>query len=122
MAYYKDMREWLEALDRRGKLVRIKRRILKETELFPLFRLQYRGLPEEERKAFLFENVASVKGRSYEGSVGVGVIGATREIFAMGMMAGVDELNEKWAKAQANPIEPVMVRSEERRVGKECRL
>jgi 4-hydroxy-3-polyprenylbenzoate decarboxylase len=111
MSYYRDLREWLETLDQRGKLVRIKRRILKETELFPLFRLQYRGLAEEDRKAFLFENVASVKGRSYAGAVGAGVVAASREIFALGMMCSLEELNEKWARAQMHPIEPVMVSS-----------
>jgi len=54
MAYYKDVREYLTALESRGKLVRVSRAINKDTEMHPLVRLQYRGLPEEERKAFLF--------------------------------------------------------------------
>ncbi len=35
----------------------------KDTELMPLVRWQFRGLPEKERKAFLFENVTDVKGK-----------------------------------------------------------
>jgi UbiD family decarboxylase len=57
MAYYKDVREYLKALEEHGKLVRVTRAINKDTEMHPLVRLQYRGLPEEERRAFLFERV-----------------------------------------------------------------
>ena len=72
MGYYKDLREQIEALEARGKLVRIKREINKDTELMPLVRLQFRGLPEKERKAFLFENVVDAKGKRYGSPVLVG--------------------------------------------------
>ena len=55
MGYYKDLREQIQALEAKDKLVRIKRVINKDTELMPLVRLQFRGLAENERKAFLFE-------------------------------------------------------------------
>jgi 3-polyprenyl-4-hydroxybenzoate decarboxylase len=42
MAYYKDVREYLQALENNDKLVRIKQPINKDTELHPLVRLQYR--------------------------------------------------------------------------------
>jgi hypothetical protein len=42
--YYRDFRAHLEALDARGKLLRIKREINKDTELMPLVRWQFRGL------------------------------------------------------------------------------
>ena len=63
MAYYKDLREYIEALDTNGKLVRIKKEINKDTELHPLVRWQFRGLPEKERKAFIFEKTVDAKGR-----------------------------------------------------------
>ena len=71
MAYYKDLREHLRALEDRGKLVRIKREINKDTQLHPLVRLQFRGLPEKERKAFLFENPVDSRGRKYHSDVAV---------------------------------------------------
>ena len=70
MAYYRDLREQLEALDRAGLLVRIDELINKDTELMPLVRWQFRGLPEEERRAFLFTNVTDVKGRKYDIQIG----------------------------------------------------
>ena len=54
MAYYKDVREYLEALENNDKLVRIKQPINKDTELHPLVRLQYRNrleLPPLQLKA-----------------------------------------------------------------------
>jgi 3-polyprenyl-4-hydroxybenzoate decarboxylase len=53
MAYYKDVREYLQALESNDQLVRIKQPINKDTELHPLVRLQYRGLAEADRRAFL---------------------------------------------------------------------
>ncbi|MFC1958602.1 hypothetical protein ACFLV6_01615 [Chloroflexota bacterium] len=63
MAYYKDLREHIKALDEKGKLIRISREINKDTQLHPLMRLQFRGLPAEERKGWLFENVVDSRAR-----------------------------------------------------------
>ncbi|MBI2934336.1 MAG: hypothetical protein HYY29_02075 [Chloroflexi bacterium] len=41
MAYYRDLREYLEFLDKAGKLRRVSRPINKDTELHPLVRWQY---------------------------------------------------------------------------------
>jgi len=73
MAYFKDLREYLNYLEEKDKLFRVKRPIVKETELTPLVRLQFRGLPEEKRKGFLFENVVDVKGRRYEAMVATAI-------------------------------------------------
>ena len=51
--YYRDAREHLAALDEKGKLLKIKRKVNKDAELMPLVRWQFRGLDEEERRAFL---------------------------------------------------------------------
>ena len=55
MPYYKGLRELVDVLEQHGKLVRISRPIVKETELVPLVRLQFRGQPEEKRRAFLLK-------------------------------------------------------------------
>jgi len=65
MGYHKDFREYLDTLEANNKLVRIKREINKDTEAMPLVRCQFRGLPEEERKVFFFENVVDVKEKKY---------------------------------------------------------
>ena len=109
--YYKELREHIEALETNGKLVRVKRQVSKDTELMPLVRWQFRGLPEEERKAFLFENVVDVKGKKYTIPVLVASHAASRDIYALGMMCKTSEIMEKWTYAQLNPLEPKMVNS-----------
>jgi len=111
MPYYKSLREFIGVLERNGKLVRVTRPIMKETELMPLVRLQFRGLPEEARKGFLFENVTSVTGKKYDASVAVACLSASREMYALGLMCEVEKIAEKWAEGLLNPIKPVLVRS-----------
>lgn len=108
MAYYKDFREFLQLLETKGKLQRIKREVVKETELVPLYWLQFRALPQEAWKGFLFENVRDVKGKSY-GQVALGAYSSSREIMGLGMACLVEEMKEKWCRACANPVPPVMV-------------
>ena len=85
MAYYKDLREYIIALEAKGKLVRISEPINKDTQLHPLARLQFRGMPESERKAFLFEKVFDNKGKHYEMPVLLGALGASPQVYAIGM-------------------------------------
>ncbi len=109
MSYYKDLPEFIEALEKKDKLVRIKNPINKDTELHPLVRLQFRGLPEDERKAFVFENVTDSRGRHFDIPVAVGVLGASQDVYAIGMMCPPQEISEKWVNALRSPVEPVMV-------------
>ena len=109
MAYYKDLREYIKALEEKGKLVRVSQPINKDTELHPLVRLQFRGLPEEERKAWYFDNVYDAKGKKYAMPVVIGVLGASPQVYAIGIQCEVDQIRERWQKAMKNPIQPVMV-------------
>ncbi len=92
MAYYRDLREYLKTLEEKNKLVRIKREINKDTELHPLVRWQFRGLPESERRGFLFENVIDAKGKKYTIPVAVAIHAASREIYGLAMKCGPREI------------------------------
>jgi UbiD family decarboxylase len=110
--YYRDLREYLATLEAHGLLIRIREPIDKDTELHPLVRLQFRGRPEPERRAFLFEQVRGVDGRQFDIPVAIGCMAASRQIYALGMQcASVAEIPHKWAAAQARPIPPVLVAS-----------
>ena len=85
MVYYPSLREYVRTLENREKLFRIQREVCRETELHPLVRWQFRGLPENERRAFLFEKVASVTGRKYKMAVLSGACASSRAIYALGM-------------------------------------
>lgn len=109
MAFYRDLREYIQALEAKGKLLRISEPINKDTQLHPFARLQFRGLPETERKAFLFENVCDSKGKDYDIPVLIGALGASPQVYAVGMQCEVSEIGERWQEAILNPIDPVMV-------------
>jgi len=113
--YFRDLREFIARLEETGNLHRISERIEKNTELMPLVRWQYQGLPDSQRKAFLFDNVTDPQGKNYDCRVAVGVLGASREIYKMAL--GVDAKNsgggvsERWNDALSHPIKPRSVKT-----------
>ncbi len=84
-----DLRTHLENLDRRKLLRRVTIPINKDTELMPLVRWQFRGLKEEQRTGFLFENVTNARGESLKGGVAVGIYAGSSEIYSIGMGCAV---------------------------------
>jgi UbiD family decarboxylase len=108
---YADLRDFIRALDEQGKLVRVHRKINKDTELQPLVRWQFRGLPEEVRKGFLFDNVTDSKDRSYKSSVLVGGLAGSEAIYCLGLKCRPEEVADRWIYAMDHPIEPVLVAS-----------
>ncbi|MBI2228366.1 MAG: UbiD family decarboxylase [Deltaproteobacteria bacterium] len=113
--HFRDLRDFIDLLEETGNLYRIGDRIDKNSELMPLVRWQYQGLPDGQRKAFLFENVTDPQGRDYDCRVAVGALGASREIYKMAL--GVAEDNhagavaERWNHALSRPIPPRIVKS-----------
>ncbi len=108
---YQDLRELLRTLEEHGLLLRVQKEINKDTELHPLVRWQFRGLGEQDRKAFLFENVTDSKGRKYQGSVLVGGLAGSTDIYCLGMRCEPDELSDRWRYALDHPLEPEIVSS-----------
>ncbi|HEY4263835.1 MAG TPA: UbiD family decarboxylase [Micropepsaceae bacterium] len=105
-----DFQDHLSALDAAGLLVRVDRPINKDTELHPLMRWQFLGgVPEDERRAFLFTHVVDSKGRRYDMPVAVGALAASPRIYAMGMGTQVNEIGPAWDRAIAHPLPPVLV-------------
>ena len=107
---YPDLQEHLAALDESGLLLRVDEAVNKDTEMHPLVRWQFRGgIPEPERKAFLFSNITDSKGRAYDIPVVVGALAANRAIYCVGMGVAEDEIGGRWSRAIANPIPPVEI-------------
>jgi 4-hydroxy-3-polyprenylbenzoate decarboxylase len=64
---YADLHEHIARLDAAGLLYRIDEPVNKDTEMHPLVGWQFHGgIPEAERKAFLFTNIVDRKGRKYD--------------------------------------------------------
>src|SRR5947207_9542827 len=109
MGYFKDLREHLAALDEAGLLVKIDELINKDTELMPLVRWQFRGLSEDERRAFMFTYLTDVKGRKYEIPVVVGTLAASRQIYGFGLQCKPEEIVVLCDQAQWQPNPPKIV-------------
>ena len=73
-----DLTEHIERLDKAGLLIRVDRPINKDTELQPLVRWQFvGGIPEDQRRAFLFTHVVDSKGHRYDMPVAVGALASS---------------------------------------------
>ena len=108
---YEDLREFIAALDAHDKLYRIHREINKDSELQPLVRWQFRGLAEEARRGFLFDNVTDGKGRKYNCRVLVGGLAGSEAIYCLGLKCQPDEVADRWLYAMDHPIDPIVVGS-----------
>jgi UbiD family decarboxylase len=113
--YFRDLRDFISLLEETGNLHRISARIEKNTELMPLVRWQYQGLPDNQRKAFLFDNVTDPQGKNYDCSVAVGVLGASRSIYKMALgleeKSAPGEVAERWNRALSHPIASHIVKT-----------
>src|ERR1700712_150404 len=110
---YADLHEHIARLEAAGLLYRIDEPVNKDTEMHPLVRWQFRGgIPEADRKAFLFTNIVDSKGRKYDIPVIVGGIAANPEIYRIGMnVPTLDDIGDAWNRAIDNPVPPVVVES-----------
>jgi UbiD family decarboxylase len=107
---YPDLHAHIAALEQKGLLIRVTRPINKDSEMHPLVRWQFRGgIPEAERKAFLFEHVIDSTGRRYDIPVAVGILASNREIYGVGIGCDVEKIKEKWDQAEQHPLAPVFV-------------
>src|SRR5436190_7405444 len=107
---YPDLHEHVLALERAGLLVVVDEPINKDTEMHPLVRWQFRGgIPEPERKAFLFTKPVDSKGRRYDAAVLVAGLAANREVYRIGFGKPLEEIGRTWLEAMAAPIKPRIV-------------
>ena len=105
-----DFQQHLAELEAKGLLTRVDRPINKDTELQPLVRWQFvGGVPEDERRAFLFTNVVDAKGRRYDIPVVIGAYASSPRIYAQGMGQRVENIGKAWMQAIRNPLAPVAV-------------
>jgi len=107
---YRDYQEHLAELEKAGLLRTVDRAINKDTEMHPLVRWQFRGgIPESDRKAWMFTNITDSRGGKYDYPVVVGALATTPEIYRIGMNVPMDKIGAHWEHAIANPIKPVEV-------------
>ena len=112
MAYpYRDLRDYLAELESSNLLFRVSEPVNKDTEMMALTRLQFRGLPENERKAFWFDNVYDSRGRQFDAEVVMGTFASSREVYAKAVAGDLENLGAIWQRALSQPVEPRIVAS-----------
>jgi UbiD family decarboxylase len=109
---YADLHDFIRSLDEKGLLRTVDIPINKDTELCALVRWQFRGgVPEADRKVWLFTNVTDAKGRKYDMPVLIGAIASNAEVYSVGLGVPPEDAHETWSRALADPIDPVVVDS-----------
>jgi len=103
---YRDLRDYLRALETRGRLHRIKQEVDPAWEVAAVMRRVFQRIPPARRPAVLFERV-----RGHDMPVVAGALGASPEVYALALETTVDRIADVWAHAQANPVPPVLVAS-----------
>ena len=107
---YADLHEHVLTLAREGLLVVVDEAINKDTEMHPLVRWQFRGgIPEPERKAFLFTQPTDSKGRRFDIAVLVAGLAGNQDIYRIGFGKPLAQIGQAWLDAIAAPIPPRLV-------------
>lgn len=103
---YRDLRDYVTALERKEKLRRVTKEVDKDWEIAAVCRQLFKKIPPHRRPALIFENV-----KGFDIPVVAGVLGASRDIYAIGLETdSVEGINRRWDHALGNPIAPRLVR------------
>ncbi|MBI3000095.1 MAG: UbiD family decarboxylase [Deltaproteobacteria bacterium] len=101
---YRDLRDYLEALEKRGKLHRVTAEVDKDWEIAAVCRRVFQKIIPERRPVLLFERV-----KGFRIPVLVGSLGASSEVYAVALQDRVENIHERWEQAQTCPIKPTRV-------------
>ena len=102
---YRDLRDYIAALERKGKLKRIRKEVDKDWEIAAVCRQLFFKIPADRRPAVMFENI-----KGFKIPLVAGVLGASREIYALGLETDPGEgIPRKWIQALEKPIPPRVV-------------
>src|SRR5438876_11939370 len=99
---YKDLREYLAALEVRGKLHHEKKEVDPNWEVAAVIRRVLQRIPRARRPALLSEHV-----KGHHMPLLAGILGASPEVYALALEPTVDQSADKLATAQSHPIRPL---------------
>jgi len=101
---YKDFRDYLSALEGKGKLKRVTVQVDKDWELSTIART-VTTMAAPQRYGLLFEKV-----KGYKTPVSTNIFGS-RDIYAIALETTADKIFDRWVEAEKNPIPPKIVNS-----------
>lgn len=101
---FNDLREFLAVLKETNKLKVIDAEVEKDWEIAAVTRRVFQKFDPVQRPALLFNNV-----KGYSVPVAIGVLGASREIYALALQVEEGQILDKWLQAKQCPVEPELV-------------
>ena len=102
---YKDLREYLAVLEKKGLLCHVRAEVDKDWEISAVCRRTFRSIPQERRPALMFDCI-----KGFNIPLVVGILGGSREIYATALETDQAGVFDKWARGK-NPIAPRLVSS-----------
>src|SRR5438132_12963158 len=96
---YKDLREYLAALEVRGKLHHVKKEVDPNWEVAAVIRRVFQRIPPARRPAAMFEHV-----NGHRMPLVAGILGASPELYALALEPAVDQIGDKGARAPRHPM------------------
>src|SRR5207249_11078549 len=101
---YKDLREYLAALEVRGKLHHVKKEVDPSWEVAAVIRRVFQRIPPARRPAVMFEHI-----KGHRMPLAAGFPGASPEVYALARETTGDQIADKWSRPQTHPTPPVRV-------------
>lgn len=98
---YRDLREYLAALEHRGLLCHVEAEVDKDWEIVAVCRRVFQRIPQERRPALMFDRI-----KGFDIPLVVGILGGSRAIYAAALETGPEGTLEKWERGQKNPVKP----------------
>src|SRR5207245_8625219 len=96
---YKDLREYLAALEVRGKLHHVKKEVDPNWEVAAVIRRAFQRIPPARRPAVMFEHV-----KGHRMPLVAGALGASPETYALALATTAAQIADERARAQAHPL------------------
>jgi UbiD family decarboxylase len=98
------LRQYLAVLEERGLLCHVSAEVDKEWEIAAVCRRAFQKIPERNRPALMFDRI-----KGHDIPLVIGVLGASRQIYATALETDVEKVLEKWESGAKNPLKPRLV-------------
>jgi len=96
---FRDLREYLSALEEKGKLHHVKAEVDKDWEIAAVGRRVFQNIPPEKRPVVMFDHV-----KGFDIPVLIGSLGASPEVYGLALQCSAQEIHQRWEHAQLHPI------------------
>lgn len=103
---YRDLRQYLAVLEKEGLLCHVQSEVDKDWEIAAVCRRAFQKISEPDRPALMFDRI-----KGYDMPLVIGVLGASRRVYATALETAVEKVLEKWESGTKNPLKPRLVES-----------